>query len=728
MTPSSPSPTNRTATPGNQQANVKNISLAQEDLIYFIKNIHEEEFHLYLDKVLEEGVPLDFVDDNGLSPLEIAVMEHRPRIAQDLLNKNALLPFVKEDGFDLVMLSASCGDTAMLSVLIDKGSMLSDAQDNKGLTPLHYAVMGGHLQAAIALIDREADIDIRTTEVLDTHICQKFGLPQSLAEKGTTPLMLAVSTGNLALADLLLSRYADVTAGSRHPLEIAIIKNDSAMIGLFIQKGIDPTKIKTVQNQSMLSLAIESQCSLFCIKQLLPPGTRILDENAKMHSPLRIAVRTGQHEVAAYLLCQGAQAESVSDLFRTTWEFAGNLPDQGKMTQILVATRCACAVQAFIQSNRGFIELYQMAQHPQALAVCGFFPELLTNPVNVAQAEQSVLHQLTPAQQTFEIAYLLMSRNKPSAEIDALLQPPEISILPIPEEQRLIQSIPEKIKTQKNELYQWAKSTIDKIMMPLPDCFSKNFLVSMIKTCPRDTDLSVHMMRQLRERNGFPNNLTTILVSAWSESNMKVNQWHLQGADAERIYLCKEYYAMNRIEDLLFTQLQAQKTEKKTPSYSRTFAYQTIVQRTLPLNQFAENPVIFINKLEQSLAQQVADVSSLTTALCLATGLTPPQSEKIIELWKEASRAAALAFPANDVEKRHHFLCRAMAASIKMLLPAPHSTSDGTAFPMTLRWQLQLQQWCDSTLSQETRVAANDSDGDDIEESRPYKRPRYEHQ
>jgi hypothetical protein len=250
----------------------------------------------------------------------------------------------------------------------------------------------------------------------------------------------------------------------------------------------------------------------------------------------------------------------------------------------------------------------------------------------------------------------------------------------------------------------------------------------MIKTCPQGTDLSVHMTRQLRERNGFPNNLSTILASAWSEADTKVNQWHLNSAHAESIYLCKEYYAMNRIEDLLFTQLEAQKIEKQTPSYSRTFAYQAVVQRTLPLNQFAENPVIFINELEQSLGQPAAHVSSLTTALCLATGLTPPQSQKIIELWKEASHAAALAFPANDVEKRHHFSCRTMAASIKMLLPAQHSASDGTAFPMTLRWQLQLQQWCDSTLSQETRVAANDSNGGDTEESRPYKRPRYEHQ
>lgn len=501
----------------------ENFSSAQEKLIYGIKNINETEFDAYLDEALAEGASLESLDENGLWPLEIAVKENRPRIVEALLERNAPLPLVNLDGFDLVMSSASCGNTAMLAVLIDKGGMLSDAQDNKGMTPLHYAVMGGHLQAAIALIERKADINVLTTYSIDTQSCEKFGIPPSMAQGSTTPLMLAFSTGNLALVDLLLSRGADVMAGARHPIEIAIFKNDAAMIDLLISNKIDLNNI-VIDGESPLSLAVEKRCSLPFIKKLLPPDAQIQDESAASHSPLRIAIRTGQHETAAYLLCQGAKAELISDPFQITWEVASNLPDQGKMTQIMVATRCAQAVQSFIQSSGKFIDLYQMSLHPVTLAIRGFFPELLVPLAKGLETSQKALHQLSPAQQEFEIAYLLVSKTKPATEAESLSQSPATSVLPIPPEQILIQSIPEKIKIQKNELYEWAKNTFKQKMLGVSDCFTKDFLISMLKTCPQGTELSVHMRRQIREVKGLPDYLGTMIVSAWSEAETQVTQ------------------------------------------------------------------------------------------------------------------------------------------------------------------------------------------------------------
>ena len=731
MTPSSHASATRKSTPGNNPTMpgnfFQNISSAQEKLIYAIKKIHEVEFNVYLDQALEAGASLDSVDENGLSPLEIAVLEHRPSIVEALLERNAPLPLVNLDGFDLVMLSASCGNTAMLRILTDKGSMVSDAQDRRGMTPLHYAVMGGHLQAAIALIERDADINLLTTDVLDTQCCDKFGIPSSQAGSGITPLMLAVSTGNLALADLLLSRDADMSAGARHPLELAVMNNDAAMISLLIINKANPNDIM-IDGQSLLSLAVEKRCSLPCIKKLLPPDARIQDESTTSHSPLRIAIRTEQHETVAYLLCQGAKAESLGDPFQTTWEFATNLPDQGKMTQIMVATRCEHAVQSFVQSSEDFIDLYQMSHHPAALAIRGFFPELLAPLVQGFATLQNEFHQLTPAQQQFEIAGMLMLKTQPTIEAEPLSPSPVMSLRSMPPEQILIQSIPEKIKTQKNELHQWAKDFFKKKMLSVSDCFTKNFLISNLNTCPQSTDLLVHMKRQLTEKNGFPNNLSTIIASSWSESETQINQWHFPGALADSIYLCKEHYAMNRIEELLFNQIEAKKTAKKAPSYKTTFSYHIARKRTSPVNQFAENPVAFLHTFEKSLGQLSVNESQLSNAFCLATGLTPRQSQKIIAFWKETSHAATIAFPANDIEKRHQFACRVMSGALKTLLPEEVSTSDGTVYPLSLRWQVQLKHWCDGVLTQETRVASNDGNNDDTEETRPLKRARYEHQ
>jgi hypothetical protein len=394
----------------------------------------------------------------------------------------------------------------------------------------------------------------------------------------------------------------------------------------------------------------------------------------------------------------------------------------------MVATRSAQAVQSFIQSSGKFIDLYQMSLHPVTLAIRGFFPELLVPLAKGLETSQKALHQLSPAQQEFEIAYLLVSKTKPATEAESLSQSPATSVLPIPPEQILIQSIPEKIKIQKNELYEWAKNTFKQKMLGVSDCFTKDFLISMLKICPQGTELSVHMRRQIREVKGLPDYLGTMIVSAWSEAETQVTQWHLPGAHVDSINLCKEYFAMTRIEELLFNRIEANKTANKAPSYRTEFSHRIATQRTSPMNQFAENPVVFLNSLEKSLGQPVADDSQLANTFCLATGLTPTQSQKIVELWKEANHAAAHAFLANDVEKRHQFACRIMADSLKTLLPAQHRTSEGTPYPMSLRWQVQLQHWCDSVLAQETRVATNDGNNDDTEESRPFKRARYEYQ
>jgi hypothetical protein len=146
----------------------------------------------------------------------------------------------------------------------------------------------------------------------------------------------------------------------------------------------------------------------------------------------------------------------------------------------------------------------------------------------------------------------------------------------------------------------------------------------------------------------------------------------------------------------------------------------------LPLNKFAENPVIFLESLEHPAGQPAVHESQLATTLCLATGLTPPQCQKIVELWKEANNAAALAFPAEEAENRHRFSCNAMAVAIRPLLPAQRSQANGIPFPTILRWQMQLQQWCDNTLAGENNQAAKESGNDDTEESRPLKRARYQ--
>ena len=538
MTPTPPSSPFHTPPQPNprlaQAAFFQPVIRAQENLIFAIKNIPDDEFDRYLDQALRDGASLHSVDEEGLYPLELAVIAQRPRVVQSLLARNAPLPVVADDGFDMVMLSASWGHSALLSMLIDAGSMVSDAQDNQGLTPLHYAVIGGHLQAAIALLDRDADIDISTTDAIDRDTCEQHHLPPALAGSGSTPLMLAVSKGDLAMADLLLSRQADPTAGARHPLEIAIINNDAAMIDLFIQKGIDPASVRQRDGQSLLSFAFDQQCSLSLIKRI-----------------------------------------------------------------------------------------------------------------------------------------------------------------------------------------------VEATMMKIPDYCSQQFLISMKASCPAGTSLASFMMKKLRERQGFPESLCEIISSAWTAADEAVDQWQLPGASADRINQCKAYHALHQMERVLFFRMITHQVEGSTPPAGSEWAYQTVAERSGPVNEFAQNPVIFLHGLEQPMGHSSLNDKQLTSAFCLATGLTPFKSRQIINAWRNTSEAAESLFADSDIEGRHLFSCTSLARALKSLLPPQHDP-DGTLQPMPSRWETQLRHWCDVTLAATNDGATAAAEEADPEESRPLKRARYQ--
>lgn len=77
------------------------------------------------------------------------------------------------------------------------GSAYRDGWTRNGLTPLGYAVQRSRVEAARALLDAGADVNVR--------------MPWS--PLAVTPLGIAAATGPLAMVQLLLERGADVNAG-----------------------------------------------------------------------------------------------------------------------------------------------------------------------------------------------------------------------------------------------------------------------------------------------------------------------------------------------------------------------------------------------------------------------------------------------------------------------------------------------------------------------------------
>jgi len=139
--------------------------------------------------LLSNGVNPNSVDANGNPMLFLAIKERStgvidlllkdPKIDVDLSNKNGETP---------LMIASIDGNLPLVKTLVLQNKALLD---HISWTPLHYACAKGHFEVAQFLIANGATVD-------------------SMNLGNTTPLMMAVQSGNEKLVKLLLDKGADL--------------------------------------------------------------------------------------------------------------------------------------------------------------------------------------------------------------------------------------------------------------------------------------------------------------------------------------------------------------------------------------------------------------------------------------------------------------------------------------------------------------------------------------
>ena len=139
--------------------------------------------------LLSKGVNPNAIDPYGNPMLILAIKDksnqvidlllQNPKIDVDLSNKSGETP---------LMIASIEGNLPLVKTLVLKHKALLD---HISWTPLHYACARGHLDVAQFLIANGATVD-------------------SLSLGNTTPLMMAVQSGNELLVKLLLDKGADL--------------------------------------------------------------------------------------------------------------------------------------------------------------------------------------------------------------------------------------------------------------------------------------------------------------------------------------------------------------------------------------------------------------------------------------------------------------------------------------------------------------------------------------
>src|SRR5439155_3100498 len=156
-------------------------------------------------------------------------------------NPNSALP----EGETVLMTAAPTGNVEPLKWLIEYGADVHAKDSRIGETALMWAAADNHAAAVKLLVEVGADINGRSAPSSIPRLeYPRIGvIPTDLPRGGWTPLMYAARQGALEAATALVENGADVNltdpAGTS-AMGLAIINGHYAVAAMLLDKGVDP--------------------------------------------------------------------------------------------------------------------------------------------------------------------------------------------------------------------------------------------------------------------------------------------------------------------------------------------------------------------------------------------------------------------------------------------------------------------------------------------------------
>ncbi len=186
-------------------------------------------------------------------------MNRLKKLAEDIISHRLTAKKTPRIGGTALHEAARSGDTARVKLLLGENPGEVSAHNSFGITPLHYAAIGGNQETADLLLASGAKIDEGT-------------------RTGITPLYGAVSEGKIQMARFLIRKGANVNA--------------------ITTEGAVPLHAATSKEMAQL---------------LVGAGAKVTTKNRYGFTPLHIAAHYGYIDVAEFLLSKGAELDCRTD-------------------------------------------------------------------------------------------------------------------------------------------------------------------------------------------------------------------------------------------------------------------------------------------------------------------------------------------------------------------------------------------------------------------------------
>jgi len=172
--------------------------------------------------LLDHGADVNQYDSAGQCPLHLAAGFGDRAMVELLIERKANVNAINRQKETALLIATTYGFKSIVELLIDNGSDIS-AVDKNGRTALHIAIADDRKEIAEALVARNASLTARAVDL--------------------TPLDLAVSRGNIAIATLLMNRGAEVDLKDsigKTALVRAISVQSDKLVDLLLTHHADP--------------------------------------------------------------------------------------------------------------------------------------------------------------------------------------------------------------------------------------------------------------------------------------------------------------------------------------------------------------------------------------------------------------------------------------------------------------------------------------------------------
>ncbi|XP_035998034.1 ankyrin-3-like isoform X9 [Fundulus heteroclitus] len=257
-------------------------------------------------------------------------------------------------------------------MLLNRGAPILSKTKN-GLSPLHMATQGDHLNCVQLLLHHEVPVDDVTNDYLTAlHVAAHCGHykvakvildkkanPNAKALNGFTPLHIACKKNRVKVMELLLKHGASiqaVTESGLTPIHVAAFMGHENIVHQLINHGASPNT-NNVRGETALHMAARAGQS-DVVRYLIQNGAQVDAKAKDDQTPLHISSRLGKPDIVQQLLAKGACPDATTNSGYTPLHLAAREGHRDVATALLDQ-----GANLSITTKKGFTPLHVAAKY-----------------------------------------------------------------------------------------------------------------------------------------------------------------------------------------------------------------------------------------------------------------------------------------------------------------------------------------------------------------------------